>query len=49
MNTTERKLVTQENISTETKPNILKAYLGTNSSCMEFISTLKSKQITLKK
>ncbi len=49
MNTTERKLVSQENISTETKSNSLKTYLGTNSIYLEFLSSLKSKIITLKK
>lgn len=49
MNTTERKLVTQENMSTDTKSNPFKAYLGANASYLEFHSSLKSKKITIKK
>jgi hypothetical protein len=41
MNTTERKLVSQDNI---TDTNIsLKTYLGNNSIFLEFRSSLKSK------
>lgn len=50
MNTTERKLVTQENITTETKSNsIKKAFFGINSTFFEFLSSLKSKELILRK
>jgi hypothetical protein len=49
MNTTERKLVAQANISTDTKSNSLKAYLGTNSLYLKFHSSLKTKKLTLKR
>ena len=49
MNTTERKLFSQENISTETKSSSLKSYLGANSIYLEFRSSLKSKIIAMKK
>lgn len=49
MNTTERKLVTQENITTETKSNSLKTYNGMNSIFYEFRSSLKSKELVLRK
>ncbi len=44
MNTTERKLVTQENrLSTNPNQNIIKKSLGTNSIYLEFYSSLLSK------
>ena len=49
MNTTERKFVTQENITTETKSNSLKTYLGINSTFHEFRSSLKIKELILRK
>lgn len=49
MNTTERKLMTQENITTETKSNSIKSYLGTNSIYLGFRASLKSKIINMRK
>lgn len=48
MNSTERKLVSQDNIS-ETNKNSLKTYLGINSTYMEFSSKLKIKLMHFQK
>ena len=49
MNTTERKLVTQENITSETKSNTLKSFLGKNPIYLDFHSSLKTKLFKMKK
>ena len=49
MNSTERQLVSQENITSETKSNSLKSYQGINSIFLEFLSSLKTKLISRKK
>ena len=48
MNTTERKLVNQDNIS-EINKNSLKTYLGINSTYLGFSSTLKIKLMQFQK
>ena len=49
MNTTERKFVTQENITTETKSNSFKTFLGINSTFYEFRSSLLTKELIVRK
>ena len=48
INTTERKFVSQD-MSTEIKGNSLKTYLGVNLIYNDFHSSLKTKQIKLRK
>ena len=49
MNITERKLMSQENITTETNSQTIRTYKGINTAFLDFLSSLKTKPIILRK